>query len=351
MSEQGFWNNDWMDVQQKYWEHWTDFSRKAMGMAEPRKSPWESAMEHWWSAISPGTPQVTTDFMTKMMDQGRAFFHMAEEFSKNMQMNGGTAEWTDILNKTFSDLQGSFTNAAQSRGEDNLHKMMSAWEMPLDNWQRMVSSLSLMPGDMLRNMPHGDAHSHIERFLSAPGLGYTREEQAQQQNAMLKVIEYQRAMQDYMKFFSNLGVLSVDRMRTKVEAIAESGKKIDSARALYDTWVGACEEVYGEQVMTPEYIELHGRLVNALMAVKQQMTTAVEEACGAMNMPTRTELRTLQARMQENRREIKRLKSELAQMKALLEKQQAAAAEAPAPKAAPKRKAAAPKKKAAAANK
>ncbi|MES9935727.1 MAG: class III poly(R)-hydroxyalkanoic acid synthase subunit PhaE [Sedimenticola sp.] len=338
MSEQGFWNQEWMDIQQKYWQNWTDFSRQAMGGAAQPKNPWESAMQHWWQAISPSAPDMTKDFMDKMMNQGNALFQMADQFSRNFQENGAATEWTEVMNKTFADLKQGFTGAAEAGGDDALHKMMAFWEMPLDNWQRMVSSLSLMPGDMLRNMPHG---GHLERFLSAPGLGYTREEQGQQQQMMLKVMEYQQALQEYMQFFSNLGVLAVDRMQAKVSDIAAQGKQIDSARALYDTWVGVCEEAYGEQVMTPEYAKTHGRLVNALMGVKHHMAVMVDESLGAMNMPTRTELRTLQTRMQENRREIKALKAEIAELKAIV-----AAQAAPKPKAAPKAKAA-PKKKAA----
>ncbi|MES9845711.1 MAG: class III poly(R)-hydroxyalkanoic acid synthase subunit PhaE [Candidatus Sedimenticola sp. PURPLELP] len=340
MSDQGFWNQEWMGIQQKYWENWSDFSRQAMGGQPQPKNPWESAMEHWWQAVSPAAPDMTRGFMDKMMNQGKALFNMADQFSRNFQENGAASEWSEVMNKTFADLKQGFSGAAQAGGDDALHKMMAFWEMPLDNWQRMVSSLSLMPGDVLRNMPHG---GELERFLSAPGLGYAREEQGQHQQMMLKVMEYQQAMQEYMQFFSNLGVLAVDRMQSKVEKIAAEGKQIDSARALYDTWVGVCEEAYGEQVMTPDYAKTHGRLVNSLMGVKHQMAVMVDESLGAMNMPTRSELRTLQTRMQENRREIKALKAELAELKSAMTAPKSAAA----PKAAAPKRKTAPRKKAA----
>ena len=314
MSEQGFWNSDWADVQRKYWESWSDLSRKAMGMDAPPKSPWEQGLDHWWQAVAPAAPEMARDFMTKMMEQGKSFFHVAEEFGRKFQAQGGSDDWTDVMNRTFADMREAFTGAQDFGKEDALHKMMAFWELPLDNWQRMVSSLSLMPGDTLRNMPHGDAAGHFERLISAPGLGYTREEQRQQKEMIRRVVDYQRALQEYMAFFSNIGVLSVDRMRKIVEGLANEGKSIDSARVLYDTWVGACEEVYGEQVMTPEYAKIHGQLVNALMGVKYQMGCMVDESLGALNMPTRAELRTLQSRMQENRREIKRLRAEMASL-------------------------------------
>jgi hypothetical protein len=51
------------------------------------------------------------------------------------------------------------------------------------------------------------------------------------------------------------------------------------------------------------------------MALKQRMSVMVDETLGAMNMPTRSELRTLQDRVQETRRENKRLRRELDALK------------------------------------
>jgi class III poly(R)-hydroxyalkanoic acid synthase PhaE subunit len=161
-------------------------------------------------------------------------------------------------------------------------------------------------------MPHTEG---IERFLSAPGLGYMREEEGQYKKLLQRVAEYQRALADYMRFFSNLGLLSANRLREKVQELAEEGRQIESARGLYDLWVGSSEEVYGEQVMTPEYAKIHGRLVNALMAVKQKLSQMVDETLGGLNMPTRRELRTLQDRLQESRREYKALRAEMELMK------------------------------------
>ena len=82
MSERGFWDDNLLELQQKYWESWSEISRNASGVggAAP-KSPWEMALEHWWQAVSPAAPEMTKDFMTRMMDQGKQFFRMAELFS------------------------------------------------------------------------------------------------------------------------------------------------------------------------------------------------------------------------------------------------------------------------------
>ena len=340
MSDTSFWNQDWMETQQKYWQSWTDLGRRALGAeASPtQKSPWEQALDHWWKAVSPATSGLAQDFMGKMMEQGKTFFRMADSFGRNMGAGGDTQSWNEALYKTLDEMQQAFGGGI-TEGDDAVHKMMAFWEMPFDNWQRMVSSLSPTPGDALRNMPHEQVKESLHRFLSAPGLGYAREEQASYQDLMRRTLDYQKALQEYMQFFSHLGLKSAERMRQRVQAVGEQDQPVDSARTLYDLWVGCCEEVYGEEVMTPEYAAIHGKMVNALMALKHRMAVMVDETLGTLNMPTRAELRTLQDRVQETRRENKALRHELDSLK-----QQVASLVRPAPPAVPRKKITARKK-------
>jgi class III poly(R)-hydroxyalkanoic acid synthase PhaE subunit len=301
---------DWLSLQQKYWEQWTDLSRKAMGAQAPATNPWESAMDQWWKAFAPATPDLSRTFMERMMEQGKMFFRMADTFTHNLPQFGGSATdgWS-ALTKTLDGMQQAFMGG-QEQGDQALHKMMAFWELPYDNWQRMMSSLSPIPGDLLRNMPHAPA-STVDKVLSAPGLGYTREEQSQYQDLIRRSLDYQKALQEYLSFFSGMGMKSIQRMRATLERLQASDKVIDSARGLYDTWVGCCEDVYAEDVQSAEYARIHGHLVNAQMALKQRMSIMVDESLGAMNMPTRNELRTLQDRVQQVRRENKALRKEL----------------------------------------
>ena len=312
--KEGLFSDDWLEIQRKYWDSWTDMSRKAMGAeGGDATKPWESALDHWWKALSPATPDAAKDFMERMMDQGKVFFRMAETFIPGAGAGAGGGSGADgwlSLTKTLEDLQGRFMGNMDDSG-DALHRMMAFWELPYDNWQRMMSSMSPIPGDLLRNMPHDPVRGHVDRVLSAPGLGYTREEQSQYQDLMRRTLDYQQALQEYLGFYSRLGVKSVERMRGYLQGVVDSGKSIDSARAIYDNWVSCCEEVYAEEVITPEYAQIHGQLINAQMALKRRMSIMVDESLGAMNMPTRSELRTLQDRLQETRRENKRLRHDL----------------------------------------
>ncbi len=343
MNNDSFFSADWMETQRKYWDSWMAMSRKAMGQeGGSPTAPWESALDHWWQALAPAASKDSKDFMGRMMEQGKAFFKMAENFLPGA--SGGTTDGWSAYGKTLEDLQKGFLGSLDDN-ENALHRLSAFWELPYDNWQRMASSLSPVPGDFLRNMPHDSVKENVNRVLSAPGLGYTREEQGQYQDLIRRSMDYQKALQEYLGFYSKIGMKAVDRMRNYMQGVIESGKSIDSARALYDNWVMCCEAAYAEEVSTTEYARIHGHLVNSQMALKHRMSVMVDENLGALNMPTRSELRTLQDRLQETRRESKRLAHDLhlvqRQLAALVGDGPAAVPQAPArlqaqPQAAPR---------------
>jgi class III poly(R)-hydroxyalkanoic acid synthase PhaE subunit len=314
MSNDTFFNDSWLDLQRKYWDSWTEMSRKAMGTEGGMgqfTNPWENALDTWWKALAPAAPDASKAFMEKMMEQGKVFFRFGEAFASGKPGDtaspaDGMAFWT----KALEDIQKRFSGSVDD-GDNVMQRMMSFWEMPLDNWQRMMSSMSPMPGDALRYMPHDQVKDSFNRVLSAPGLGYTREEQGQYQELIRASMDYQKALQEYNGFYAQLGVKSIQRMGGYIQGIIDGGKSIDSARAIYDNWVMCCETVYAEEVATPEYAKIHGHLVNAQMALKKRMAVLVDENLGAMNMPSRNELRTLQDRLQETRRENKKLSQSL----------------------------------------
>jgi class III poly(R)-hydroxyalkanoic acid synthase PhaE subunit len=337
MTEKSFWNDDWMALQRNYWEQWMQFQKQALGESRPDMNPWQSAMDHWWQAVNGSLPGLSRDFMEKIMDQGKSFFRMAEEFSGNL----GTAD-SEGWKKLADSLMGSFSQAAKTAS--GTKSATGFWEMPLDNWNRMASALSPVPGDMLRGMPTTGVRENVDLMLGAPGLGYTRESQEQYQSLSQSLIEYQEALAEYSLFFTRMGEGAAKRL---TDLVGE--KPVESARDLYDSWVHCCEEEYAEQVMTPEYLELHGRMVNALMQVKHRWGELLSEYLSAMNIPTQEDLRTLQRRVQEHRRELHALRREMAAIRKAMQGSAAPAA-APAAKRAPAKKKAVARKKTAARN-
>ena len=312
MTKNAFWNDDWMSTQRQYWEQWNNMQQQALGVKQPPANPWEQSMEHWWSAVQGAMPAAKQDFFSKMMDQGKNYFQMAEQA---MQAANGQENVSEAWAKMLSGLTESFH---QKPANDPFKQATAFWEMPLDNWNRMASAMSPLPGDTLRGMPHGDVKEHLDRILGTPGLGYTRETQTQYQRLMQAAMEYQEAMAEYSLFFSSMGEKSVKLLQKKI-----GDTPVESARQLYDTWIGCCEELYAEDVISENYSKLHGRLVNALMELKSRWGEIMNESLSTMNIPTRDDLRTLQIRMQEQRRENKKLVSEVAALRREIRKMQA----------------------------
>lgn len=309
MADNPFTPEDWMEAQRKYWSAWMDMSRKAMGNHNPGHTGWADGLDQWWKTVGSGMPLSGNEAMEQMLKMGRNYFSMAENLYQGNNATEALNRWLDQMNSAF---QG-FTQIPGASKDAN-----AFWQMPMDTWRRATSSFMPMPGDFMQALrpparaPYGDAvQEQLDRFLSVPGVGYTRESQEQYQNLAKVVINYQQAMQNYQAAFNKVGMDSIDRFRARLDDAGRQDQPITSMRALYDEWVDVCEEVYGEFVMSEEYAKLYGEMVNHLMAVKHQGTRLMDEVSESLNMPTRCEVNTLHRRLQESRREQHALKSAL----------------------------------------
>ena len=319
----------WLDSQRKFWDAWMDMTRQASNAAtqdQAPENPWASALDQWWKAVSPmaaGSAPLLQDFYDKLIGMGRSYFSMAERVSGKPGDDRKTAgdnvsDWLDQVRAACNAWGASLSTQQDSHIRD----FMSFWNMPMDTWQRTVSSFSPMPGDFMKALhPEGadamagDMREHLDRFLSMPGVGYSRESQEQYQQLARLVLDYQKAMQDYGIALSKVGVKSTDRFQEKLNEATSSGEPVTSLRAFYDLWVDACEEVYGEYAMSAEYSEMYGEMVNALMAVKRDGSLLVDEMLESMNMPTHREINTLHHRLHQMRRDYQALREEIDQLR------------------------------------
>ncbi len=231
------------------------------------------------------------------------------------------AQWQDQMEQALAGLRQNFSESSPDTHEF-MRQVMAFWELPLDTWQRTASSMSVLPDDFLQNIK-ADKLEHIQdltgrmnKFLSAPGVGYTREWQEQLQTQARLLLDYQNAYNEYAAGYAQIGLQSVERLEALLKERRKDDKSATGMRELYDLWVDCCEDAYGEYVSTDEYAELHGRLVNRLMALKQHSREMIDELLGAIGMPTRLETNTLHRRLQEVRREGRAIRTELEALKA-----------------------------------
>lgn len=328
MSKSNDWMESWLNAQQTYWRAWGEMAQRGMKTPEAPKNPLSEGLEQWWQAVSPMAPPAGREVFDKLMRASKGYYSLAERFmSGGERDDGGMAAidgWLDGMRGMWEDWSkagAAFSPEGMFPGQPH-GGFATFWDLPMDTWNRMVANVMPMPGDFTQAF-HAEGgnpvQQQVNRFLSIPAVGYTREAQEQAQHLAQRQLDYMAAMQAYQAAFGKLGVDSVQGFQQALRARAKEGKPIGSLRELYDQWVEMSEAAYADFVMTEEYQTLYGRLVNSLLALKQQMARMVDQNLEAMHMPTHAEIVTLQCRQQELRRENLKLKKEINEIHKKLE--------------------------------
>lgn len=316
------WNEQWLQAQRAYWDAWRAAMPGAASAGGTAANPWAQALENWWKSLGGGMKGDTADVVARMMEQGKAFFDLGKQMNELLRAvtdsTAAGAHWQEVLKQRFDAMKASMSMHQSSEWAESVQRMGAFFELPLDMWRRMCSGASMLPGDCLEAFHsqviegiHEKFHGDMDRFLSVPGVGYTRESQEQVQQLAKLTLDYQKATQEYLNAHAKLGADALDRLYRKIIAVTEKGEQITSLRQLYDLWVDASEEAYGSFAMSPAFQEVYAKMVNALMRVKMHARSMVDEMLGAFNMPTRREMNTILKRQQELRRELRALQKSM----------------------------------------
>lgn len=318
------WMDGWMNAQQSYWKAWTDLVQQGMKAPEVPRNPMVDGLNKWWQAVSPMTPPDGRDVFEKLMEVSQGYYSLVERFMGSTQDAKGAETaingWLDGMQKMWGEwmqagLPHFFTDVGQQ-----FKGLSTFWDLPMDTWQRLAANVMPMPGDFTNAFhPEGGVHEQVNRFLAIPAVGYTREFQEQFQILAQRHMDYVMATQAYQMAFGKLAMNTSQKFQQALRERGEERKPITSLRELYDQWVEMSEAAYADFVMTEEYQDLYGRLVNTLLALKHQMARMVDQTLEALHMPTHAEISTLQCRQQEIRRENLRLRKEQKAMQAQID--------------------------------
>jgi class III poly(R)-hydroxyalkanoic acid synthase PhaE subunit len=165
---------------------------------------------------------------------------------------------------------------------------------PFANWTMPGTGMPPAGFDALRGL------------LDTPAFGHTREQQAQQQALLRALLDHQQASARYQELLARAQAQGAERMQRK---LAEPGFQADSLKAMYDLWVDAVEEAYAEIALSDEFREAYAAQGNTQMRVRQLQQQQVEQWCREVGLPTRSEVATLGQRLQELRRELRRMQA------------------------------------------
>lgn len=326
MSQADDWMAGWIKAQQGYWRAWAGMARQAAGgkvSDDGQRQRLGEGLDHWWKAVSAFAPADGRAVFDKLMQAGQGYFALAERMltggGQDTKPADALEQVLDGLRKTWQQWSAAASAWPPAHGmatpgqrDAPMQGMATFWDLPMDTWNRMLATVMPLPGDFTQAFHGNGEHplrDQVNRFLSIPTVGYTREAQEQAQQLARRQLDYLAASQAYQAAFGKLGLQSVDAFRQALHARA--GDPVTSLRELYDLWVEISESAYADFVMTDEYQTLYGRLVNSLLALKQQLALVVDQSLEALHMPTHAEITTLQSRQQALRRDNQRMKNEI----------------------------------------
>jgi class III poly(R)-hydroxyalkanoic acid synthase PhaE subunit len=315
-----FWNTDWMNSggmnsqpdwfqnQRQYMDAWSSF-QNFMPNSSSGINPMYEAMNSWWNNASPSLSGQNYDFYNKMMQQGKSFYFMGEQFNKLLNgmndVNRKSNDWQKVLNEQFDAMKSAFVQSETLQDSFTTAPFTTAPFLQADFQKDYLKVFDIL--------------TNVEKYSPIPGVGSTRESQEQIQEGIRLMGEYQEVSHDFNIVMSKVGVEAMEVMRLMIIEMAERDEEIKSLREMYDLWVDCNEKAYADYVTTDEYSELYGRLSNALMAVKQHYGKLMDKLLSKLNLPTRRGRDTILKRLQEMKRDQSKSVTKIAALEAELQ--------------------------------
>ncbi|MDZ7841982.1 MAG: poly(R)-hydroxyalkanoic acid synthase subunit PhaE [Gammaproteobacteria bacterium] len=254
-------------------------------------NPWTAMLDHFTHSHPAASHQSFSDALDRISGQSRAFFDLGRTLATNdgEGWQASVFKYLDEMAERMRDPEA----AAQAFGGAS----------PLGYWQQFAGHGADSTGDPQSLM------AWFDKLMRIPGIGYTREHQESLQELSRLWLNYEQAYGEYANYCAETVRLTVERLREHLTREFEGGGGPASIRALYDIWVDAGEQVYAERVAAQEYMRLHGRMVNALMAYRRRAAKLVDRWATIANLPTREEVDALHRKLKETRDALRDLET------------------------------------------
>jgi class III poly(R)-hydroxyalkanoic acid synthase PhaE subunit len=321
------WADFWITTQRKNWDRWLEMSRQTFGSQTATADenapadPWPRLLNLWTTFWMPLIPGQSRESVGKLLEVNKAYFRMGEGLWKILSANYGTAQGSesqwDVLSRGIRQMHEQFGEQLRN-AKDPWSGFATFWGMPLDNWRRVCSAFSIMPGDMEKaargfGSPYGPEtlHQGMIGLLSMPTIGYTREWQEELQRWGLLWLDHYQALQEYVLSLSGITAKTIDLFANALQERGKKGEPLESLRAFYNLWIDCAEQAYTDISTSDEFTQAQSQLTNSVFAVKRQEQKMIEELLSALNMPTRRELDTSHRRVHQLQRRVWQLEQTL----------------------------------------
>lgn len=279
---------------------WANFIGPLQDMLSQSQQSWAKHAESWAGLWPPGpAAQANLGAVPSLL----AAFNQLMSMANQAQQDGAKSSPFELLNSVFTPLMSQALQATQ----------------PMQKyWENLVAGQADGAG-------LGFATAGFPGFGGIPGgeipggdvapLGAAREYTRQLQAYAVESAELPSKLAAYQQVMAKFPQLLQKRLEEHSAKLAQSGTKLESARAVFDFWVDAAEEAFAELAHAPEYGRAQGELSNLLMELKIARQQMLDQAIEVIGLPSRRELDTTHRRMAALRRENRALRRELSAIK------------------------------------
>ena len=279
-------------LSRRYWAAWGDALRAATPDASVDAAgaqPWQQAFDAW-ARMARG-PDGADPALGHFDRQAREWYARMHEVAARFAGQAAdpaevAAAWREALG---GDAMPGWARALGGPGMPDLE----AWMQAAAPWL-------------------GAARAEGLSWLRLPAFGAGREHQERLQALAAHMVELQDATARYSALMLQAQREALPRFEERLAGRDAPGRRIESARALFDLWIDAAEEAYAGVALSEEFRRAYGRLVNAQMQVRAGVQRLVEDACAQLGMPTRSELDGAHRKIVQLEREVRALRDAVA---------------------------------------
>ena len=288
---------DFEALARQYWNAWGEVMRGGgSSTPDPMQAgtkAWHDGID-WWTRLAHGNRGEANAAVERFNTMARDWYGQMQQVAAQFAgQDAGAAEiaraWKQALGAAGENPFPEMFRAMRGQGQQGLDQWIEDASPFLDAWKREGLS-----------------------WLGIPAFGFAREQQERWQALAAAQLDYQDRSSAYNALMLKSAQRAYEVFEDKLAARAQPGAQLKSARALFDLWIDAAEEAYGEIALSPEFREVYGKLVDAQMRVRAGVQHQVEQAAAQLGMPTRTEVDAAHRKIAELERQVRRLRDAVA---------------------------------------
>jgi len=292
---------NWLEAQRAYWQA---LGENADDLQKPQG--WMEFYKQYQTSAGEAVPEQFSRLMEVLSAQSHNFNEYGEDLIKQFQASGSQQQ-----------IEAAVSEFQRYMQKQTTEMLMRQWRLPED-----IASLfktHSFQDDILFENPF---ISGMKGLLQTPAVGSNPELQARSKEGILLLLEYQEALSAYVKHYGEINTESAQRMTGRLNELEEP---VETLQALHDIWVECYESAYSDTVFTDAYQKAHGRISNALMALKKYSQDVRDIYFQSVGLATRQGLDTALQRQHQLRKEMRQTKRQMNNMQTSLAELQSSA--------------------------